>query len=919
MRLFRKTQKTLFALFIVFELFITSAFPASAGLFGGGASINIPTASSMAAELERRYNLDLGSIQNQGQSFNVADNKKPIPEVSLFFSPSDPKEGEKISAKAFPTFFASPEETMYYTWTLKHAGCDLTNSPSAATRALCDRDRDGRITVEDWKIEAANILVQNGYDNSAASYVSDSDDDGYRARFGGDNKTNAPNHCYVGDASSGTNYELADASDTSFTCPAGTSPVCMTGQGSVETGINDTGGGNTFFDVSDSDLCSVSGLPACSSGTPQCNVGSPRCVADPTTTSSCGTALSSCSTTDSADASPYCRHLFPNASSATSGDGSFGVNEENFWDTDPNDPDTADNGNKDEANVVGLGRSTFTWNYVAGDQVGVAVEGTSMIPTKHNDASYMIMWAFSKKNCPISLASGTGSYTKSIKGYLVTIPTADMDLNECIERNLVDPTEGGQATNLEVGVTATPDGPVNDATDDKSGDVVLAQASVSNAARDVTDMLFDWKVEISDNIQFSSTIGDTADITGDLQALGLLGSIKGNALDSIGVKLDMPDSLISRYLNGGIGYLRFKVAVTENFASGVIRKGNSNVIVKFTSTSKKISAYKSNTELVSGAMRATLAGAGIICNTDALDRAACRIIKNEIIGLRLDPSGLSNFQWTINGTPLTCSSTQVSADCKDGEQNEVNFFPSTGNPGDTYTVTVTANDVVTGNTLTLSRTFHIVQPIVFVESLDQNIVWPKFLGQYRDITGQATVACPSGLCNDYSASIFQAFSGSQLGLRATFVPGFLSSIAEREWLVDGEPVAESAPGEIRFAASKPALSIYTIDLAARVEQSEDTRRALLDIWNISPFDSTEINFAVASQVELDEPGITQGPLQGERKYLAALASYIPASVLFTFRILLSAVLVLFAASFLSTLLQDRRVKAFVSGLPEQRS
>lgn len=928
MRLLRKTQKSAFAILLIFEFFITSAFPASAGLFGGGGGISIPSTSQIASELERRYNLDLGAIQNQGQLFNVSDNKKPAPEVSIFFTPNDPKEGEKISAKAFPIYFSNPEESLYYTWFLKHKGCDLTNSPSAATRALCDRNSDGNITVEDWKVEAARILVQNGYDNSVASYASSSDDDGYRARFGGDNKTNAPNHCYVNDAGSGTNYELANASSTSFTCPAGTSAVCMVGQGSVATGTNDiVSGGNSYFDVSDSNLCYVSGIPACSSGAPLCNVGSARCVSDPTTTTSCGSALSSCSTSTTASVSPYCKHLFPKATGSTSGDGSFGTNEEQFWGTDPNDPDTADNGNKDEANIVGLGRSNFTWNYVAGDEVGVAVEGTSMIATKHNDASSMIMWAFSKKNCPLSLADGTGSYTKSIKGYLVNIPTADFDLNKCIEKNLIDPTQGGQATNLEITVSATPDNPVNDETADKGGDTVIAQASASNAQHSLSDMFFDWKVEISDNIQFNSGIGDTADVTNDLRALGLLGNTKGNALDSIRVKLDMQGgggtSLggrpLSAYLSGGTGYLRFTSRVTENFSSGITRKGRSDVIVKFSSTGRKISAYKANAALAGGTMKAALPGAsGLICNLDALDRTACRVIKNEIIGLKIDPTGLSNFHWTINGTPLLCSYAKVSTDCTDGSQNEVNFFPVTGNIGDTYTVIVTANDVATGRVFTLTRAFHIVQPIVSIESLDQTAAWPKLLGQYKDITGQATVACPGGLCNDYSTSMFEGFSGSQFTFRAAFVPSFLGSASQREWRVDGEVMAESVPGEITFPANKPASGIYNISLAAQIAQSNDIRRALLDIWDVSPFDSPEITFAVANQVELKEPGIVEGPLQGERKYLAAIASYIPASVLFTFRILLSAVLILFTANFLFALLQDRRVKAFVANQPQSQ-
>lgn len=890
MRSFYKTSKLILIVFLALELFVFNILPVLA----------FPSASSIAAELERRYHLNLESMQNQGEFFNVSDQKKIAPEVTLFFSPSDPKEGEKITTKAFPVYFSNPEGLLYYTWYLKHKGCGENPSPSDEKKRLCDSNKDGKITIEDWKVEAAKIIAQNGYENDRADYSSSSNDkDEYRAKFGGENKSNVPDHCYVHDAESGINYELVEnSSKTTFSpCSSGT-PVCM------------------VVEEDDATECSISGLPFCSDGTPSCLSGSPYCVVDPATVNLCseGTALTSCSTTTKSGAKPICEHLFPNATDETSGDGRFNEKEEKFWGTDPRDPDTADNGNKDEANVVGLGRQTFIWNYAAGDMVGVLVEGTSMMQTKHDDSSFMIMWAFSKNDCPVK---NTGSYDKSIKGYTVKIPTAAMDLNDCVERNLVDPTEGGQATNLEVAVTAIPDNPVNDETPDKSGDTVIAQASISNAKRELTDTLFEWKVSISDRI--SNISSDFTDITEDLRKAGLLGNTKGNALDSIAVKMDVPNSIVGKYTDtDGIAYLRFKADVTENFASGLIRHGNSDVIVKFTSSEKKISAYLAEADLPvppATRMRVSLPADLTnlkICDEDALDRSVCRIIKNEIIGLKVDNTdkALSNFHWTINGTPLLCSYKYVSDDCSDPDdekQNNVNFFPVTGDIGDTYTVTLTANNEITGKILTLTRAFHIVDPLVAIKSIDESVVWPKLLGQYKDITGKAT-QCPGGLCNDYSTIIFQTFPASRVGLKAAFIPSFLRDISKREWRVDGEIVEETSPGEIYFTADKLAGEIYNVDLAAQVAQSNDIRRALLDIWNVSPFDSTEINFASAIQVELKESGIVQGPFQNERKYLAALVSYIPSSVLFTFRIVLSGMLLLFAASFLNALLEDRREK-----------
>ena len=928
-----KKQKITFQLFLIVGIFLGQTFPASAGLFGGG--IKTPSPSSLASDLERRYNIDIESIQEQGQAFNVANTKKQVPEVSLFFTPSDPKPGEKISAKAFPIYFSTTEASMYYMWYLKHLGCDLTNSPSTTARTACDRDNDGRITVEDWKIEAAQILAQNGYDVTSANYSTDTDNDGYQARFGGDNKTNTPNHCYVNDAASGKNYEFGEGSDTSFRVSDGSEcaddeVVCMVGEGEVNPGTiasstAGTGGGGDTFGVTDEDVCHVSGIPACStSGGVTCNVGFPRCVDDPKTTTDCGVALTSCSAQSQSEAAPYCDHLFPNATGHTSGDGTFGADEEEFWETDTNDPDTADNGNKDEANVIGLGRSTFTWNYAAGDQIGVAVEGTSMIATKYADSSNMIMWALSKKDCPIP-ESKTGSFSKTIRGYIVNIPTVDMDLNDCLERNLVNPAQGGQATNLEVQVSATPDNPINDESQDKSGDLVIAQASISNSGRSITDIVFEWDVDISNNLQFSPTIGPTADVTDDLRNLGFLSNTTGNALEAVRLKLDIPNNPgvtlggrpLSSYLVGDVGYLRFSVRATESFSSGIARKGKSDVIVKFISTGRKISAYVVDTVAVGDETHPVLhtpLADGLICNggtnpdgtPDVLHRSLCRVIKNEIIGLRIDPSGLSSFNWTINGAPLICTETDISPDCDDGEQNEVNFFPVSGNPGDTYTVTITATDVATDKAVTLSRAFNVIEPSVSIVSEDPNTATPKFLGQYKDLTGSAT-SCLGGLCNDYSESIFQAQVGSTLSFRAKFLPSFLGNGANKQWSVDDVEVAESAPNVISFAADKVAPDIYNLNLAAQVVHSEDIRRALLDVWNISQLDSPEINFTAEAQVELAEAGLAEGPLQGTKKFFAAISSYIPATLMFSLRIFLSGALILFAAGFFLALIPERRI------------
>jgi len=963
MKFLPKKYKPVLAFFIILQLFVLDIAPAFA-LFGAP---SVPSASKILSDMEKRYHLNVESIQEQGENMNVASSKGLYPEVMLYFSPNDPKEGEKLTAKAFPLYFSNAEPALYYTWILKRAGCDLKS-----TDTDCDEDGDGKVTVEDWKITAARIIALNGYTQGLGPLSGDEDNDGYLAHFGGDDKLGMNPHCYINDPISGDNYELVkplgNIPNFGFGCPKDQSPICLiedvdvhpeslsitssaiggTGTGGtagtsgsstggtttcttdgsgVETcvttagsgtaGTGGTGGSATggsaaasgsgpVFSYSSS-TCSISGYPSCSQGVPKCNVGEPRCLADASSSTQCGSTLSSCSVLSEDDVKLDCHHLFPNIPGYTSGDGKFFAGEETKWGTNPSDPSTADNENKDEANVVGLNQTSFTWNYQPGDEVSVFVEGSTLAPTKYDDSSRMIMWAFPKKDCPLSMADNIGAYVKSIKGYDVIIPITDIDHNKCIEKNLVDPREGGQATRLDVSVSASSSEAINDPGSDKSGDLVVVQAAINNAGRDLKNILFEWKVESAPSISNFLKGSGIKDITEDLQTKGLLGSTKGNALDTISVKLDLP-SLAT-------GYLRFKLDATESFPKGGIRKGNSDVIIHVTSTEEKINVFQVIPQ-GTGKKKVELNTDSRICNgtTDPSEKIICRVIKNEIIGLKVDIAGLSNFYWTINGKPLVCNK-RVSGDCENDQQTNVNFFPVTGNVGDTYTVVVTANDTVSGKLVTLTRAFNVVEPKVVIKSADKNVLWPKYLGQYKDIANLG--ACSDdGYCEDYSESIYEAYNDTtQVTVERKTIPGFLENQGtfQSEWGMNGIGNTDSNVPTFKFDIDKSVSRVYEVTLFAQYVQSDDIRKALLDIWGISPFESPEIKFSSSIEVNVVERGdlLADGPLVGPRKYYAAIASYIPASLLFTFRIVLSVVLLLFVVNILYSFLEQRRVEDFV--------
>lgn len=158
------------------------------------------------------------------------------PQVDIIFDKISIKNGDKVIASALTTNFIDPANKLYFTWYLKQRGCELGSSGNIAR---CDQDGDSKITVNDWKIKAAKILVRGSYEagDSNEQLAEDGDvDDGYKASFGGDGKAIYDSdgdvintaRCYVEDYKSGRAYELTNIKESNEnTCPAGYEPGCV--------------------------------------------------------------------------------------------------------------------------------------------------------------------------------------------------------------------------------------------------------------------------------------------------------------------------------------------------------------------------------------------------------------------------------------------------------------------------------------------------------------------------------------------------------------------------------------------------------------------------------------------------------------------------------------------------------------------
>lgn len=990
-----------------------------------------------ASAVESRYHLNLQSIQDQGENFNVSAQKGQSPQVLLYFNPSDPKPGMELEARAFPEFFGNEGDTLYYTWYIKRKNCGLDTSPNKEKRDICDWNGDKKITVEDWKIEAMQSIAarnfdatcslngslsdkdratcaENMYNPAAPSRINptgskgvDGDRDGYRATFGGDGRSMFADNC-TSSSGSGNNSGDIDPFVPSDAL-VGDPPHPSIRLSSSQTSILSDSAITATLSATDTLYASISGFPEVGSQfcyeTYGIELGKPhgsywcsgadsgnwdtvlaytrsgdtleyfssysmngmwkRTVTpvsgifsaghtyhlfwrDSTTLAmasakltvtngepkvSGGTCTGSgvCYIHDFSDGYNYelpsCKHLFPKSYEITDSgsikevgniggsDGKFPIKEEQFWLTNPEDPSTAQNGNKDEANLAGMGQDTFRWTYAPGDQVGVAVEGVSMYNTKYANSSMMVMWALPRSKCEVKNKS---SRSESIKGYDVSIKTSNTDIDDCLEDNLVDPTEGGQAENVELSLSVTPETPsaklipqyvaANDQAVAKTGDILQVNASSSNASQ-APSSSYTWRVQASKDGTFNSRFSDGnvwTDITQDLQTAKNMSVPNGNNIASLSIDLNLNETQFTdpktqalipgfgQYFIDDVAYFRILVSATENFSGAVSRSGVSSIVVKVVAN-KSIDVYDVDTVkdaatgLVSVKRNATT-----FCTSNIFQQTICPALNNQIIGVNLATSAgeIRDYSWTLNDHLLTCTSA-VSSECSNEKQGSVNFFPVSGKVGDLYVLTVVASNAETGKSFTVSRRFQIVDPDFDIVSNDTEAAWPKYLGRYVNLDGSES--------EDMSKTSFDGVVGGIAKLSAIFRPTVLGTFIlngiksgddqnEMVWSINGEPFKWNDTG-LSLSLDGNVGDIYTVTLSGAYNQPRELRKALYDIWHISPFSSETARFSKEIQIQLIDGNNYLGKAK-LNTFFASLLSAVPPFVLFSVRLILSLALIL---------------------------
>ncbi len=607
-----------------------------------------------------------------------------------------------------------------------------------------------------------------------------------------------------------------------------------------------------------------------------------------------------------------CKHLFPvlpkgvktdNNKQAVSGDGEFNLKEKEFWGANPASANTSGKG-KDEERVVGLGANTFAWTYSAGDEVGVAVEGDSIYPTNHADAAYKRMWAFSKGTCKVlddiekSKTINSTEPTKNTRGFYldgnVGILTAEVDLNDCLEENLLDPRENdltdGKAK-LGIQMVSVPQNPINDASG--KGDILIVSTTAYNS-QDYNNLTYTWTVQLSKDGSAAPT-DETKwkDITTELKAIPSFSAadVVGINKNKLEIKLNLPEKLITDNLTGTLTdtfYLRIRAKIKGTATDGD-QGADQYKIVKITQQKHQIGVYSvvaNNTGLLS---MDNAGGAGI-CSTDN-EKVRCFVTKNEIIGLNIPNEGsgvLTNFAWKVNGANITCDA-EVSAQCTIG--GNIMFVPILGNEGEAVDVTATAINSTTNEAVEISRHFVIIKPQAIISSIDSAAASPKLLGYYKDLDGNRSP--------DYSKLVFEAQEGGTVKLAATFYPASIENQAGFDWSIDGQIQAElNGKKEIAFPISKVAGENYNIGLVANYNvgpesQLNNLRKALLKNWNVSPEDSIEQQQRVNIQINV-LAGSQIGAAKNTQKGLASLITHLPENLIFLLNIVLTSGMLLLA-------------------------
>lgn len=790
-------KKIILSVTLIFCLFLntTTAYAL------GGLSLNPVEAMDDVLE---DLGIEKSELKKSTSLINVYNQKKNAPQTSITFDPANPIPGEKITAAAMPMYFMNDFKNLYFTWYLRNAECKKYEKESTykeagketkdRIRKICDLNEDEIIDIEDYKIKAARIRVNSGYDKNGAIYSSQerrnkglsADGDSYKAPIGGDDQKGKKEYCFYHNVETGNDKEL---SDCGHLFP---SSYSMDEKGNIRKDGGQMGKG--LFDEND-------------------------------------------------------------------------ASKERFWQSNPDDPDTAGVGTVDEATIIGLGATSFSWTYMAGDEIGVAIEGVSVEPVQEQNSSYKTMWALSKNKC-----------TKVDKVE---------DFNKCLLENLVSPSEEtGINSKIDISLISSPSSPINDASPEgQAGDETSFIASVSNVS-DQSYLNYQWEIFLAESM--NPTDWGTAIIKSKLPNAS---QTSGIGINTFKFNMNLKEDVLKNN-----EYIKARVTVTNPKSKKSTDRGTAEIILPIISSSEYLKIY---TASVSENLSNATINEKEIClkensngKTNALPESICNVYKNEIIALKIsDSSDFTDFSWKIDGKPIECVFPDICGTDNESYKN-LSFFPILKEVGKNFTITLEAINKNNGEKTSLSRYFSIVEPEIKIISADQNTSRGKLLGHFIDLDGKEYP--------DYDKANFEALSNNKIKLRA--IPsGGSSSKTTYLWYVNNELVDGAnyqIEDNVLILPGKNTDEFYDVSVVANYTQDVNTKKALNKYYEVNYNNFYEKQYSNSIRINMVDSffgdlssDISQKPTT--KKIFATVISGLPSYIAFLLKTIISVGLIVF--------------------------
>jgi hypothetical protein len=579
-----------------------------------------------------------------------------------------------------------------------------------------------------------------------------------------------------------------------------------------------------------------------------------------------------------------CKHKWEDASGYTSGSGKLTTGEEDYWKTDPTDPDTDGDGFVDGADVIGLGQQEFTWTYQSGDRVGVVVEGTSMIPTDEKNAYYKIMWGYldvcdSTKTGLLGSddCDGSGDYGY---GFLATKAPGE---------------EGDEK--LKASLSYTPDNPVADS--ETGSDKITVSSSLDNTELKQSDIYYTWQIQ-------KGTLGDE----NSWKELDLSSNFDTSTTSS-GLSLSsFSFTPKSSALTGSDDLVYFKVTLTISRSSGTeSKRGRASVIIPVNKKGISLKFYQVDTK----------SGKAVLGKEVCSDTTYCPVVKNQLLAAKISSSSYtssnSDFSWSINGKAYPTPSDP--SDLFEGWTDTTIFFGIIESEGEKPSVAVTATPKSALQPVTGVRYLSVVSPSVSISTNDSSASWATTYVVEDDSQPNSSVLMTS-------KSVFEALTDSEVSYGLVFNPDYLYSDTANmsiDWKINGtsinsgdfsetdlgisEVTTENNGQTLNFTTGSTEGSSYTIEADVKKYWTADEKNILSTAWGINP-DTLESSSSINVSTLSPSPSEALAP-GNPGQILAAIGTHLPHYFMYLLRLALTIAVMFFLSAGLYGLTQKTKL------------